>query len=440
MSMHAFVFFLSVSCSLFSITLAEANNNSKGFSIDLIHRDSPLSPYYKPEVTPLERIKNAAMRSISRSNRISSLSLDQNKWPEASLIPDNFEYLMRFSIGTPPVERLAIADTGSDLIWVQCSPCQSCFPQDAPLFDPKSSSTFTASSCDSQSCSLLLPAQHRSSTCSSYSGCIYSYQYGDKSFTVGLLGTESLTFASMGGTQNVTFPNSIFGCGMYNDFTFPDGKITGLVGLGAGPLSLVSQIGDHIGHKFSYCLVPFDSNSTSKLKFGDEAVITGNGVVFTPLIIKPSFPTFYFLNLEGISIGEKTVQTGHTDGNIIIDSGTVMTYLEEGFYDNFVTSLQETLSVEAVQDVPYPFKFCFPSQPDMSFPNVVFQFTGASVSLGPQHVLLRITDANITCLTVVPTPFTGISLFGNLAQINFQVEYDLEGKRVSFAPTDCTKT
>ncbi|KHN48886.1 aspartic proteinase CDR1-like [Glycine soja] len=436
--MHPLVFMVFMLLALYSpssISTREAGEGLRGFSIDLIHRDSPLSPFYNPSLTPSERITNAALRSGSRLNRVSHF-LDENNLPESLLIPENGEYLMTLYIGTPPVERLAIADTGSDLIWVQCSPCQNCFPQDTPLFEPLKSSTFKAATCDSQPCTSVPPSQRQ---CGKVGQCIYSYSYGDKSFTVGVVGTETLSFGSTGDAQTVSFPSSIFGCGVYNNFTFhTSDKVTGLVGLGGGPLSLVSQLGPQIGYKFSYCLLPFSSNSTSKLKFGSEAIVTTNGVVSTPLIIKPLFPSFYFLNLEAVTIGQKVVPTGRTDGNIIIDSGTVLTYLEQTFYNNFVASLQEALSVESAQDLPFPFKFCFPYR-DMTIPVIAFQFTGASVALQPKNLLIKLQDRNMLCLAVVPSSLSGISIFGNVAQFDFQVVYDLEGKKVSFAPTDCTK-
>ncbi|XP_020207695.1 aspartic proteinase CDR1 [Cajanus cajan] len=435
--MHPFVFFSLALCSLSIASFAEASKTLRGFSVDLIHRDSPLSPFYNPSLTPSERIKNAALRSISRINRVAH-TLDENKSPETILIPENGEYLMRFHIGYPPVERLAIVDTGSDLIWVQCSPCANCFPQDTPLYEPLKSSTFNPLSCGSQPCLYFPPRLRR---CGNSGECIYVYQYVEQSFTAGLLGTETINLGSKVENQTVNFPNSVFGCGLYNNLSFPTSdKVTGLVGLGPGPLSLVSQIGDQIGYKFSYCLLPFSSNSTSKLRFGTEAAITGNGVVSTPLIIKPNLPTFYFLNLESVTIGQKVVQTGQTDGNIIIDSGTVLTYIDQTFYSNFVASLQEALTVEATQDLPFPFNFCFPYRENMAFPDIAFQFTGARVSLNPKNLFLWVEDRDILCLAVVPRALsTGISIFGNIAQIDFQVEYDLQGKKVSFAPTDCTK-
>ncbi|KAG5117794.1 hypothetical protein AAZX31_15G243400 [Glycine max] len=434
--MHPWVFMILALFSLSTLSSREAREGLRGFSVDLIHRDSPSSPFYNPSLTPSERIINAALRSMSRLQRVSHF-LDENKLPESLLIPDKGEYLMRFYIGSPPVERLAMVDTGSSLIWLQCSPCHNCFPQETPLFEPLKSSTYKYATCDSQPCTLLQPSQR---DCGKLGQCIYGIMYGDKSFSVGILGTETLSFGSTGGAQTVSFPNTIFGCGVDNNFTiYTSNKVMGIAGLGAGPLSLVSQLGAQIGHKFSYCLLPYDSTSTSKLKFGSEAIITTNGVVSTPLIIKPSLPTYYFLNLEAVTIGQKVVSTGQTDGNIVIDSGTPLTYLENTFYNNFVASLQETLGVKLLQDLPSPLKTCFPNRANLAIPDIAFQFTGASVALRPKNVLIPLTDSNILCLAVVPSSGIGISLFGSIAQYDFQVEYDLEGKKVSFAPTDCAK-
>lgn len=408
--MNALVFLFLVLYSSF----AKASKTLTGFSVDLIHRDSPLSPFYNPSLTPSELIKNAALRSISRSNQVSqSLSLNENELLESVVIPNNGDYLMKIYMGTPPVERLVIADTGSDLTWVQCSPCLNCFPQNTPIYDPSQSSTFVGVSCDSQPCNLL-PLTHH--ICGDSAECVYLYQYGDKSLTVGQMGNDSISLGSTGGGQIVKFPNFIFGCGHSNNFTFDDktGRTTGLAGLGAGPLSLISQLGDAFGHKFSYCLLPFSSNSNSKLKFGNETMISGNGVVSTPLIIKSSTPTFYYLNLEGITVGHKTVHTGQIDGNIIIDSGTTLTYLEPTFYNDFVTSMKEVIGVEAAEDVPSPFDFCFTYQASMTFPEVVLHFTGADVSLKPKN-LLFLFENNLLCLAVVPTNMVGISIFGNVA-------------------------
>lgn len=90
------------------------------------------------------------------------------------------------------------------------------------------------------------------------------------------------------------FQKLIFGCGHNNSLMRKDIQKTS---------GLVTQLGYSIGHKFSYCLVPFHSNTTSKIKFRSESTISGNGVLSTPLIIKSPLP-LYYLNLEGITIGK----------------------------------------------------------------------------------------------------------------------------------------
>ncbi|KAK7324264.1 hypothetical protein VNO77_27795 [Canavalia gladiata] len=440
--MHAFIFCFLVLFSFSTVPFAESTKTLKGFSIDLIHRDSPLSPFYNPSTTSSELIKNAALRSISRSNRV-GLSLNDNKVLKTITIPDEAtgEYFMRIYIGTPPVERFALADTGSDLIWLQCSPCKKCVPQNTPLFDPRKSSTFRSVSCDSQPCTLLPKDQHH---CGNSGECKYSYYYADNSFTKGKIGIDVINFGSKGGNKGITFPKFTFGCGYDNKETDSNptkpGNI-GLVGLGAGPLSLVSQLGDDIGHKFSYCFLPLGSNSTSKLTVGKEAMIKGKHVVSTPLIIKSSDPTFYYLHLEGIYVGKKMVKTSKTEtnGNIVIDSGTTWTHLETRFYNNFVTLVKEALGVEAEPNPPHGFNFCFRRSVDADFPSFVFRFTGAKVRVNPITLFSLIED-NLFCMLILPNSEDGSSpTFGNQAQVGYQVEYDIKGGKVSFAPADCTK-
>ncbi|RHN79598.1 putative nepenthesin [Medicago truncatula] len=368
-----------------------------------------MSPFYNPSLSKLDLIRNVAFRSNTRLNRFShSLSLLSNENYKSIILPNNGDYLMRIFIGTPPIEKLAIFDPGSDLTWVRYNVLLvSIVLHKTPhyMIEPNLP---------------LIQISHVTHNLAHYSLKNNNFVENHKNvFTHTIM--------------------SIFGCGYYNIFTADNsGKAAGLVGLGAGPFSLVSQLGHSIGRKFSYCLVPFGSNSTSKLKFGNQSTITGNEVVSTPLIIKSLEQTFYYLNLEGITIGrQKTIQTGQIDGNIIIDSGTALMYLEQPFFDDFLASVKEVIDIEEVEDIPSPFHYCF-EDPNSSFPSIVLHFTGANVPLQPKNILY-LEENNLVCLAVVPSNIAGISILGNLAQIDFQVEYDLEGKKLSFSPSDCTK-
>ncbi|CAN1233694.1 Probable aspartic protease At2g35615 [Linum perenne] len=261
---------------------------------------------------------------------------------------------MSISLGTPPVPILAIADTGSDVVWTQCKPCPSCYVQNDPLFDPASSSTY----------------------------------------------------------QTVLFPKTLIGCGHNNAGTF-SANGSGIVGLGGGSASLVTQIGSSIGYKFSYCLVKLGEDKlTSTMSFGENAVVSG---VSTPLISDPTKPTFYFLNLEGVSVGEKRIpfQVGSSSfgssdgkGNIIIDSGTTLTILP--------AVLVSQLS-EAVES----------------------QIVGGKKAEDPQGDLSLCYVGTVTCFAFYGSD--DATIYGNVAQQNFLVGYDIQKKTLSFKPTDCAR-
>ncbi|XWS58650.1 hypothetical protein CRYUN_Cryun08bG0052700 [Craigia yunnanensis] len=233
---------------------------------------------------------------------------------------------MNISIGTPPFEILAIADTGSDLTWTQCDPCPECYKQDAPLFNPDSSSTYKILSCSSRQCQEL--GDHICSI-EANDTCFYSISDGST-------------------TGPVALPKTIIGCGHNNEGTFSE-KGSGIIGLGGRVVSLISQMGASIAGKFSYCLVPFSSESgKSQINFGNNAVVSGSGVVSTPLV-KKSPDVFYFLTLEAIGVDDDKLEftgssLGRTEGNIIIDSGTTLTILPRDFYSKLETSVASKIA------------------------------------------------------------------------------------------------
>ncbi|KAL4654849.1 hypothetical protein ACB092_01G410100 [Castanea dentata] len=419
------------------ILLSLTGATKSGFTVDLIQRDSALSPSYNSSHTTFDRLYNSFARSISRANRF-KLSLQSNSSSiQSNIIANDGEYLMKISLGTPALEVLGIADTGSDLIWTQCEPCEKCYKQDLPLFDPRQSSTYCKVSCNSCLCEALNTA----SCGTDRNNCQYSYSYGDQSFTNGDLGVETLTIGSTTSHQ-VTLPKIVFGCGHNNGGTFGKAE-SGIIGLGGGPLSLVSQLNKCKGGKFSYCLVPLEnSNFTSKINFGNNGLVSGNGVVSTPLVAKdPS--TYYYVTLEGISVGNErfaykasSKAVASNKGNIIIDSGTTLTLLPQDFHNDLISAVEKAIDAERVPDPRGVLSLCFRSKDDIDVPIITAHFTGADVKLKPINTFARIYD-DLVCFTMKPSD--GLPIFGNIAQINFLVGYDLKAKKVSFLPADCTK-
>ncbi|XP_061368095.1 aspartic proteinase CDR1-like [Gastrolobium bilobum] len=401
---------------------------ASGYTTHLIPLDSPLSPFYNPSITNFDRLHDAFKRSLKRANHFKSTIVRKSKI-EAPMNLGGGEYLMKMSLGTPPVEVIGIVDTGSDLIWTQCLPCIECYNQTLPLFNPLHSSSYHNIPFQSSFCNAL-----EKPICGHNSKCVYSYSYGDGSHTAGNIATETLTLGN--GTNSVSFPNIVFGCGHNTSGTF-DESGSGIIGLGGGKLSLISQLGSK---KFSYCLIPSSINSTSKISFGNDALVSGSGVVTTPIATK-NIDTFYYLSLEGFSVGNKriayNIDTQKIEGNIIIDSGTTLTHLPLNVFDDLVLALNKLIHVPRVEDPNGVLSLCYKNDGDnMGLPIITAHFKGCDVKLQPWNTFSLVED-DVLCFTMLPDP--DIAIYGNLAQMNFLIGYDLEAGTVSFKPSDCTK-
>ncbi|GAV78152.1 Asp domain-containing protein, partial [Cephalotus follicularis] len=352
---------------------------------------------------------------------------------QAPIVPGSGEYLLNVSLGTPPVDILAIADTGSDLIWTQCKPCDDCFKQDLPLFDTKSSSTYRDLSCNSNACQSL-----QGTSCDG-SSCQYLVQYGDQSSSSGNLALETLTLGSTTG-KPVAVPKTVFGCGHDNGGAFNE-KTTGIIGLGGGQVSLISQLSMSINGKFSYCLVPLtstSSNDSSTINFGANAVVSGHGAVSTPYVSKDT-ATFYYLTLKAISVGTKRIENGDSsalpaEGNIIIDSGTTLTLLPSDFYSKVESAVSDAIDASPIDDPSGQLSLCYEATSNLKVPIITMHFSGADVTLKPVNTFVLVSEG-VVCFTFIAND--QIAIYGNLSQMNFLIGYDTVQNTVSFKPTDC---
>ncbi|WVZ85853.1 hypothetical protein U9M48_032715 [Paspalum notatum var. saurae] len=352
----------------------------------------------------------------------------------------NGEFLMDLAIGTPALSYAAIVDTGSDLVWTQCKPCNECFNQSTPVFDPSSSSTYAPLPCSSDLCADL-----PTSSCTSKQQCGYTYTYGDASSTQGVLATETFTLAKE------KAPGVAFGCGDTNEGDgFAQGA--GLVGLGRGPLSLVSQLGLD---KFSYCLTSLDdAGGKSPLLLGSAAAISESAATApaqsTPLVKNPSQPSFYYVSLTGLTVGSTRVALPRSafaiqddgTGGVIVDSGTSITYLEVQGYRALKKAFVAQMSLLAVDGSAIGLDLCFQAPAkgadQVRVPKLVLHFDGgADLDLPAENYMVLDAGSGALCLTVMAS--RGLSIIGNFQQQNFQFVYDIAGDTLSFAPVQCDK-
>lgn len=393
-----------------------------GFTVDLIRRDSPNSPFYGPRKALTARRSGGAFHI---------------KIPQSQIFPDMGQYLMKLGLGTPPVDVYAMADTGSDLFWTQCLPCDQCYPVKNPKFDPKKSSTYGEIECKSQQCHLL-----DTTSCSSSNLCNYTYGYASTALTQGFLATETVTVTSSTG-QPVSIPKIVFGCGHNNTGGFNPNEM-GIIGLGKGSLSFISQIGSSFGaRRFSQCLVPFhtDPSISSKMSFGVGSEVTGPGVVSTPMV-QLQDPTYYYATLYGISVGGNNLPFSSSGtvskGNMFLDSGTPPTIIPTDFYNRLAAEVRNQVKLTPVDDPQLGPQLCYGKEVQAQGPILTAHFDGkADLKLTQKSIFIE-AKSGIFCFAMVPTNSTG-GIYGNFAQTDYLIGFDIDRSVISFKPTDCTK-
>lgn len=78
----------------------------------------------------------------------------------------------------------------------------------------------------------------------------------------------------------------------------------------------------------------------------------------------------------------------------------------------------------------------YEAQNDFKVPNITVHSTNADVKLSPLNTFVLVSEG-VSCFSF--TTISDFSIYGNLAQMNFLVGYDIENQAVSFKPTACTK-
>ncbi|XP_057980471.1 aspartic proteinase CDR1-like [Malania oleifera] len=433
------ILLLALALSIIFPTEARDVAGTRGFIAPLIHRDSPESPFYDSSHSHFYRLGKTILRSVSRAQHLNpsvvAPAAAKGRLTTTQMTNNGGDYLMRVSVGTDdPAEIFAVADTSSDLIWIQCSPCTDCYPQNAPMFNPHNSSSYQPINCDSRDCEFTVGG-----TCGSDGdfACRYSVFCSvglENSFSRGVLAKESIFLGS------TKIPNITVGCGFKNHLMYDDDNAQGMMGLGRGPVSLVSQLHDQIDGKFAYCLALNDSGTgenSSKIIFGDQATVSGLGAVSTALIAG-EINSSYYVNLEMISVGNQMFDCHNL---ALLDTASRLTFLPQNLLDKLEAAVTAgTPKLKRVDD-PYGFfSLCFnvSGESDLAgAPEFTMHFAGANVKLSYKNMFVKVTDAT-ACLALGSTDGPSI-VYGNLAQANFMVGFNLKNETVAFKPTDCAQ-
>lgn len=342
------------------------------------------------------------------------------------------DFVVTVGFGSPPQAMSVIFDSGSDLTWIQCKPCFSCYTQKEPLFDPSKSSDYSLLSCDSGYCSSSSPI------CDEFGHCKYTVTYGDGSQTLGLLSRDTLTL-----TSSYVLADFVFGCGDDNSGLF--GEVAGIIGLGRDHISLPSQVNGT--GAFSYCLPPYAS-STGYLALGTSNGSRPNSpknLHFTSLLSQFDAPSFYFVELVGISVGGKDLRiypTSFSDPGTFIDSGTVLTYLPADAYAALRSEFRWWMRKYPMSAGVDPLDTCYDLKgyDRVAVPAVVLHFSGgARLDVDGSGILFTLDSSSaIACLAFAEKDPNGFSIIGNMQQKTCNIVYDVPNGKIGFGAGGCT--
>uniref|UniRef100_A0A0D6QS88 Peptidase A1 domain-containing protein n=1 Tax=Araucaria cunninghamii TaxID=56994 RepID=A0A0D6QS88_ARACU len=451
------------------IVLCGAQQQADGLQVKMkmIHRHSTHSPFYTEFTSRFERIHELLRLDSLRIRSTPRWKFSFDNQPSAAPSPGQEPrtsfamplasgatlgsalYFVELYIGTPPQRALLVADTGSDLIWVNCHACRNCSSANSfPVFSPDNSSSLSYVPCFSRECNAVSP----NSACvfKPKIACKYSYGYLDNSSTTGPYIRDTITLKSMSG-RPLKAEKVYMGCGTDNQGQSEVGS-GGVLGLGQGFNSFASQTANLYGSKFSYCLRDYLQPPTvrSSLVFGDTEdsllpTFLKEPIVYTPILKEGS--SFYYVGIEDITVnGEKLPISSSVwevdeagNGGTIIDSGSSLTYFTEDAYGIIMEALRVSTKYPMASTAsPQRFDLCFNTSggSNLKFPEFSIGLSGGRRFTPPaENFMLEIED-DVKCVGF--SPLRGQSIIGNLLQQNFFFEYDRRRSLLGFAPANCS--
>ncbi|KAF8083479.1 hypothetical protein N665_0770s0002 [Sinapis alba] len=435
-----FLLFIILSYSI----VTESTKKPNRMAMKLIHRDTMARKARVPatledHMEHLTSISSARFmhlqNTIDKELSNSDFQVDMHQAITTSM------FFVNFSVGQPPVQQFAIMDTGSSLLWIKCLPCKHSSSSARPIFNPALSSSYVEYSCNDEFCRYAPTGR-----CGSSHECLYEQVYINGAGSKGVFAKEQLTFTTPSGNRVLTRPVA-FGCGHENGDQL-GGELTGILGLGAKPASVAVQLGS----KFSYCIGDLANKNYgfNQLVLGEDADVLGDA---TPIETETGI---YYMNLEGINVGEKQLniepmvfkRRGARTG-VILDSGTLFTWLAEAAYRELYNEVKAILDTQ-LERFWFRDLLCYHGKVReelMGFPVVTFRFSGGAelaMEAASMFYPLSETDVylNVFCMSVRPTTEHGrqykdFTAIGLMAQQYYNIAYDLKEKNVYLQRIDC---
>ncbi|KAL7083756.1 hypothetical protein ACP275_14G182200 [Erythranthe tilingii] len=427
----------SLSTIFFFFTLAQGlHNPNQGSNLQLIHANSPISPFRRnaPPLSWEDSVLQMQSADQARLQFLSSLVVGAAARaivPIASgrAVTQNPTYIVRAKIGTPAQTLLMAVDTSNDAAWVPCAGCVGC--SSAATFDPSKSATFKPVACGASQCSQVPNPSCGGTTCG------FNLTYGGSAISATLV-QDNITLA----TDSIAAYT--FGC--IQKATGSSLPAQGLLGLGRGPSSLLSQTSTLYKSIFSYCLPGYKSiNFTGSLRLGP--VSQPKKIRTTQLMKNPRRSSFYYVNLVGIRVGRRVVTIPPSafafdpasGAGTVFDSGTVFSVLVKPAYTAVRDEVRRQMGTAVVSTLG-GFDTCYTVP--ITVPTITFMFTGLNMSIPQDNFLIRSSAGTTSCLAMAAAPDTGVNsvlnVIASFQQQNHRVLIDLPNSKLGVAREACS--
>ncbi|PIA45981.1 hypothetical protein AQUCO_01600323v1 [Aquilegia coerulea] len=429
-----------------SVCLPQQSRKEKGATILEMKRkdycsgqiknwDETLQNRLVSDESRVKALQTQIKNKMSSTSRITGLSSSTQIPLKSGINLQSLNYIVTVELGGKKVTLLV--DTGSDLTWIQCQPCVSCFDQQDPLFNPNMSQSYRTFTCNSSTCQTLSMSTGNPGVCGTdRPTCNYMVSYGDGSYSRGELAREYLNL-----TADTAVPNFIFGCGRNNKGLF--GGTSGILGLGRSQVSLISQTSRRFNGIFSYCLP--DNEDPSSLILGENSSVYKNStpITYTRMLLNPQLSNFYLLNLTGMTVGGVNLQApGFNNSGIILDSGTIITRLVPSVYRALRTEFLKQFSGYPPAPAFSILDTCFnlTGYEELEIPVIKFGFEGSvqmTVDVMGMFYFVK-ADASQVCLAIASLSYEDeIGLIGNWQQRNQRIVYDTKKSKLGIAKEIC---
>ncbi|XP_042502589.1 aspartic proteinase NANA, chloroplast-like [Macadamia integrifolia] len=377
-------------------------------------------------------------------------------------------YYVPFRFGTPAQKFLLVADTGSDLTWINCRlKCNQrnrgqigrfCITKDDDtgrrIFYPDRSRTFRTVPCSTELCRQGFFDLMSTTECPTpKSPCSYSYPYASTEVAEGIFAYDSVTVNLADGRKK-KIHGMLMGCSREWDETSGLANADGILGLGFNSHTFVSSVYKDYQGKFSYCLMDGSSpkNVSNYLTFGHRnAEEMPPNMEFTELGL---IGDHFCVTVEGIYVdGVKLdipdqVWKIEMGGGMIIDSGFSLTTWVQEAYGPIMAALETPLLHRYPRIEVEGLESCFKvPKTDKKYeslvPKLEIQFmSGVRLKPAVKSYFIDGDDNGAKCIGFIPVPVEDpsdsyISILGNIMQENHMWEFDISRSRLGFASSSC---